>query len=419
MGDFNPQNILDLKTEDVESQVRALFENEAPLYNLFDKMDKSDVTEKGKRIAYYSRRPGGHTAYNPLASDFNVPIEPQTISMYVYPTYYALPMIINETTLGLNPNLESMLNVMKQWPAAATKRINRMYHGDGTGALAFSSSTISSTGAGQTMNCTTTAAATPGQTKGAVYLEPGHIYQAWNTTSNAARGTFSVETAGRSSCVINLTSGTITSGDPIVDVGSYSKWFRGLGHGISGTSRLLQGLNTANFSDLNSAELDLNGTTLTPAALHTIKGQLNVRANDGGAESGLTCVIGEGQFRQLSAQNYSFRQYIMNAAGGDKTVGVANMYEDHDTKFLRDADADDDRLYLWKNGTIKNFEQFSFGEKNLDGQQWRMLLGANNSGSGRYQKAWGCSANLAFLFPRHTALIKRAGLTNVVTQVSA
>lgn len=422
---LNPNNVLDLKAEDVESMVRSFFEVNAPTYNFFDELTEGEITEKGKRIAYYSRKPGGHTAYSHTASDFNAPVEPQTISGYVYPTYYALPMILNEATLAMfqnnqNANLQSFLDVLKMWPAAATKRINRMYHGDGSGALAFAAGTLAGTGSGQTLSCTTTAAATPGQTKGAVFLEEGHVYQAWNVAGNAVRGTFTVTTAGRSSCVVNVTSGSITSGDPIVDVGSYSKWFRGLGHGISATSRYLQGLNTANFPDLNAVESDLAGVALTAATIHTVKGQLNVRDNSGAAETGLSCIISEGQFRQLSAQNYGFRQYVINGeSGADVTKGVANRYVDHDTMFLRDADADDDRVYFFRNGVIKNYIQMKFGEKRLDGQEYRMLLGANNAGSGQYQKAWGCSSNLAFLFPRSSALIKRAAISSTVTQVNA
>lgn len=422
MGDFVPSNVTDLKTEDVETQVRMFFENNAPTYNAMSKLKKGEITEKGKRLPYYTRRPGGHTAYSPLASDFNAPVEPQTISMYVYPTYYALPMIVNETTIQMfqntqGNNIENFLQILKQWPAAATKRINRMYHGDGSGALAFSSSNITSTGSA-TLNCTTTAAATPGQTKGAWFLEEGHTYQAWNTTTNAARGTFTVTTPGRSSCTINLLSGTISSGDPIVDVSSYAKYHRGLGHLIRSSSGLLQGLNTANYPDLLSVGLDLNGSALTPASIHSIKGSLNTRFNDETAETGMTCILTHGQFRVLAAQGYNFRQYIANADGGDVTKGVPNRYQDHDTVFIPDADADDDRLYFWKNGTLENYEQMPFGEKNLDGLQWRMLLGSNNSGSGRYQKAWGCSSNPAIVFPRGTAFIQRAYLTNVVTQVN-
>lgn len=423
MGDFVPSNVTDLKTEDVEKQVQYLFERNTPTYQAMGKLEKAEITEKGVRLPLFVRRPGGHTAYSPSSGDFNAPVEPQTVSMYVYPTYYAIAEIVREETMLMfqktqGNNVESFLNLQKMWPEAAMKRINRMYHGDGSGALAFSSSTLASTGPGQTMSCTTTAAATPGQTKGAKFLEEGHTYQAWNTTTNAARGTFTVTTAGAASCVINILSGSITSGDPVVDVGSYGKFHRGLGHLIRSSTGLLQALNTANYPDLLSSGLDLDGAAMTPATLHSLKGSIITRYNDSSAETGMTFIITPGQLRRLAAQGYNFRQYIANADGGDVTKGVPNKYQDHDSVFIEDADGDDDRCYGWKNGVMKNYEQQAFGEKNLDGQQWRMLLGANNAGSNRYQKAWGCSSNPAILFPRGTVFSYRAQLTGVSTQVS-
>src|SRR5207237_6559858 len=131
--------------------------------------------------------------------------------------------------------------------------------GDGSGALAFSSSSLS-VGASQTMNCTTAAAATPGQTKGSRRLERRLSYDAINTSTGAVRGNITVVTEGTTSCVVNVNWGSVSSGDPIVDVGSYNRMIRGLGHLVSNASRVLQGLNTATFIDLNSPVLDLNGT---------------------------------------------------------------------------------------------------------------------------------------------------------------
>lgn len=423
MADFVPSNVTDLKREDVAEQVRLLFEQNTPTYQAMQKLTKGEITEKGVRLPLYVRRPGGHTAYSPLVSDFNAPIGPQTTSMFVYPTYYAIAEIMDETTMMMfqntkQNNVESFLQIQKMWPEAAMWRINRMYHGDGSGALAFSSATLATPGPAQSLTCTTTAAATPGQTKGAVYLEEGHTYQAWNTTANAARGTFIVTTAGRSSCTINLTSGSITSGDPIVDVGSYAKWHRGLGHLIRSATGLLQGLNTANYLDLLSTGLDLAGAAPTPQTIHSLKGSIITRYNDTTAENGLTGVLTPGQLRRLAAQGYSFREYIANMDGADTTKGVPNKYQDHDTVFVEDASADDDRGYFWKNGCLENYEQMPFGEKRLDGQDWRMLLGANNAGSGRYQKAWGCSSNPAIVFPRGTAFFYRGEIASISTQVS-
>ena len=424
MANVEFSNLPDLKRQDVSDMVQSFFENNAPGYNAFRKAaDDHEITEKGFRIAYYSRRPGGHTGYVPGSSDFNAAVPMQTQSMYVYPVGYALPMIWEGASIRAfqkdqKNNLQSLLNIMKIYTETATKRINQIFYGDGSGALAFSSSTIGGTGVA-TLNCTTAAAATPGQTKGAVRLEENHAYNAINPSTGAIRGTFTVTVPGKTSCTVNVTSGTISSGDPIVDVNSYNRWMRGLGHLISDQNRVLQGLNTANFPDLNSPVLDLNGKVLTPAAMETLKSQVNTRNNTEDAESKLIGFITFGQHSVLRKQGYNLGFYIRSAEGGDSVKGVAKRYEDGDTMFVRDADMDEDRGYLVQGDQYKMFEEMPFGEYDLDGQEWRMLLGSNNTGSDNYQRALGCRANPGTLLPRTSAFFKRALISGVVTQATA
>lgn len=424
MPNVDFSNLPDLKKQDVHEMVQSFFENNAPGYHGFTKAaDTYPITDKGYRLAYHTRRPGGHTGYVPSASDFNAAVPMQTQSMYVFPVGYALPMIwqgnaIRAFQKDQGNNLQSLLTIMKLYTETATKRLNQMFYGDGSGALAFSSSTINSTGVA-TMNCTTAAAATPGQTKGAVRLEEGHTYNAINASSGAIRGTFTVTVPGKTSCTVNVTSGTISSGDPIVDANSYARYMRGLGHLISDQNRVLQGLNSANFPDLNAPVLDLNGTTLTPAAMETIKSQVNTRNNTEDAEASLVAFITHGQFSALRKQGYNLGFYLRSAGEGDTVKGVAKRYEDGDTVFIRDSDMDEDRVYLCQLTQYKMFEEMPFGEFDLDGQEWRMLLGSNNTGSDNYQRALGCRANPGALLPRASAFIKRASLSGVVTQATA
>lgn len=426
MANVDFSNVADLKREAVDTMVRTYFENNAPGYNAFRKAtETSEITEKGYRIPMWVNRPGGHTAFLPSASDFNAAVAPQSQSMYIFPTHYALPMVWQGNTLRAFErdranNLQSLLDVLKLYTETATKRIEMMFYGDGSGSLAFSSSTLSSTGPGQTLNCTTAAAATPGQTKGARRLELNQTYQAINTSTGAVRGTFTVTATGASSCTINLLSGTISSGDPITDVNSYNKYMRGLGWLISDQSRTLQGLATATFPDLNSPVVDLAGAALTPAAFENIKASLNTRNNTEIAENALTCFITYGQHSVLRKQGYSLGYYMRNGeAGGDTVKGVAKMYQDGDTTFVRATDCDEDRAYLVKNDSVRMWEEMPFGEYAFDQQSWRMLLGSNNSGSDNYQRAIGLCANPGILLPRASAFIKRASTSGVVTQVSA
>jgi hypothetical protein len=427
MANVDFQNIADLKREAVDSMVRTYFENNAPGYNAFRKASEThELTDKGYRIGMWTNRPGGHTAFVPSASDFNAAVPPQSQSMYIFPTHYALPMVFQGNVLRAferdrQNNLQSLLNILKLYTDTATKRIEMMFYGDGTGSLAYSSSTLSSTGPGQTLNCTTAAAATPGQTKGATRLELNQSYNAVNTSTGAVRGTFTVTATGASSCTINLLSGTISSGDPITDINSYNKYMRGLGWLISDQSRTLQGLSTSAFPDLNSPMVDLAGAALTPAAFENVKASLNTRNNDQIAENALVCFMTFGQHSVLRKQGYSLGYYVRSGSvgEGDTVKGVAKQYQDGDTTFVLAADCDDDRAYLVKMDSVKMFEEMPFGEYQFDAQSWRMLLGTNSAGSDNYQRAIGLCANPGITYPRACAFVKRASLSGVVTQVTS
>jgi hypothetical protein len=399
-----------------------MFENNAPGYNSFKKFsERKHLTDKGFRIPGWHERPGGHTSWTYSSPDFNAAKGPKSKSMYVFPVGYALPMqnegsLIRAFKEGNNPDaLMNWRDYYLTYTEAATKRIEHFFFGDSSGALAFSASTLGATGAGQTLNCSTTAAATAGQTKGARRLEPNQWYQAINASTGAVRGTFQVTTPGGSSCVINLTSGTITSGDPIVDVGGYQKAMRGLAWLISDQNRTLQGLNTADFPDLNSPFVDLNGALMTPATIHSLKASLNVRNNDKNASKGLKWFITPGQYANLCSQGYGLRRYM----GAAPVEGVSDEYKEGDWEEIQAADLDEDRSYAAKAEKMKEFEEKPFGPYDLDGMDMRMLLGANGTGSDVYQRAIGLRGNPGITGTRACAGIKRAMISGVTTQVSA
>lgn len=411
-------------TDWVRQQVRAFtedntwFENKAPGYTAFKKAVSTEpITAKGYRIPAITGRPGGHTGYLPSASSFNPAIGAESQSMYVYPTYYALPMVFQGAMIrGLRQSPEKLMDfskVLKAYMDAATKRMEYLIYGDGSGALAFSSSSLSA-GAGQTMNCTTTAAATPGQTKGATRLEHRHSYHAINASTGLPRGEILVVTEGTTSCVVNVVWGSVTSGDPIVDPNSYNRMIRGLGHLVSKTSRILQGVNTANIRDLNSPEVDLNGTLLTPMDFNTAKTYLQTRSNEETVENKLLAFLTFGAYNNLRAQGWN----QINQTG-DATVGIAPRFVDGDTVFIRTADMDDDRVYLVHPEGLKMFEEMPLGPLDLDGQEFRMLFGNNGTGSDDWQRALACAANPGITAPKTAVLIKRALLTGQVTSVNS
>lgn len=416
-------NLTDLKKQDVADFVQAFFENNAPGWNAFTEAVKDEeITEKGYRLPYFSRRPGGHTGFIPSDSSFNAAVPPQTQSMYVMPVPYALPeqfygMTLRSFQKDTKNNVAGLTDIYKQYVEAATKRINQMFYGDGSGALAYSASTLAVLGS-NTLAGTTAAATTPGQTKGTYRLEEGHTYQAWNTTTGAVRGTFTVTTPGKTSCTINLLSGSISSGDPITDVRSYNRYIRGLGHLISDQTRTLQGLNTGVFTDLNASVVDLAGTNESPASVETLKATINTRNNTEDAEAKLMSFGTPGAMSNLRKQGYSLGWYDRGADSGDTMKGVQKRYADGDTVFINDADAEGDRRYLVQAEQVGMWTLMPMGEYNLDGLEWRMAMGDNGTGSDTYSRAIGIIGNPGIMLPRACGFSKRAGQTGVVDQTS-
>lgn len=411
-------------TDWVRQQVRSFtedktwFENKAPMYAAFRKAaDNVPLTAKGYRMPYESARPGGHTGYLPSASSFNAALGPESQSMYVFPTYYALPMVFQGATIRALKKAEDKLidfsSALKSYMDAATKRMEYLIAGDGTGLLAVCNSNLSA-GASQTMNCTTTPAATFGQTKGALRLERRQSYDVINTSTGAVRGNITVVTEGTTSAVVNVNWGSTVAGDYVVDVGSYNRMIRGLAHLISKTSRVLQGLNTANFRDLNSPEVDLANTLCTPFDFDTAKTDLQTRNNEETAENRLLCFLTYGFYSTLKRQGWNLT--IQDTA---TTTGVAKKFVDGDTMFIRTADMDDDRAYFVHPDMVKMFEEMPLGPLDLDGQEFRMLFGNNGTGSDDWQRALACAANPGIVLPRACAYIKRALITGQVTQVNS
>lgn len=413
------ESFTDWVTQQVKSYTenKEWFENKAPGWTALRKaIETEDLTAKGYRIPAITGRPGGHTGYLPSASSFNPAIGAESTSMYVFPTYYALPMVFQGAMIrALKKSQAKMIDfstVLKAYMDAATKRMEYFIYGDGSGALAFSSSTLS-VGAAQTMNCTTTAAATAGQTKGATRLEHRHSYQAINTSTGAIRGEILVVTEGTTSAVVNVVWGSVSSGDPIVDPNSYNRMIRGLAHLVSKASRILQGVNTANFRDLNSPEIDLNGTLMTPPDFDQAKTFLQTRNNDETVENKLLAFLTYGAYSTLKRQGWN-----RSLQDADVTHGVAKRFTDGDTIFIRTSDMDEDRVYLVHPDGLKMFEEMPLGPLDMDGQEFRMLFGNNGTGSDDWQRALAFAGNPGIVAPRCCAYIKRALITGQVTQAT-
>lgn len=412
-------NLQPAQRQTVDTEIITMFENEAPTYGAFQEMEDAEINEGMVKLRMELSRPGGHGAWRDGASDFNEYVAPKFDAMYVGPTGYALPKLTSGSTIrGLMRNDKDILykqaDVDASHFAAATKRWNRMLQGDGSGRLAVSASALS-VGTNLTLNCTTTASLTAGNTKGATFLEANHRYNAVDPATGTIRGTFNVKTPGASSAVVNVTAGTVASGDDIVDVNSYGNWPRGIEWLIDNTARILQTQNTGTVPQLNDNVIDLNGAPFTPLVIESMRTYLRTRNNSKAAGEMLNCLLVPGQLSVLRKQGYGFREY----ADGYNTVhGVAQNYSEEGIKFIEDADYEDANIVMWKDGTLKRYTEMPFGPYNLDGQTRRMLFGANSTGSDNYQEAIGCRMAVGKVKVRSAVKVKRAALPSE-TQVSA
>lgn len=416
------ENYTDWVTQKTRSLTKnkQLFEMKSPGYNAIKKYVPTEpITQKGYRLPHWYQMPGGITGFVPSDSSFNPYVPPSSRSMYVFPTYMAQPIIMDGSAIrmlksGSEQNITNLDQAINLHYNVLTKRINHMIYGDGSGTLAVAGGAVSTLGTGQTLSGTTAAATTPGQTKGTLRLMKGHYYDAINPSTGAVRGTFYVETPGKSSCTIYLLTGTISSGDYITDPNSYNRMPRGLGHLISNANRILQTLNTANDSDLNAGAVDLAGVLATPVTFDTAKTIVQTRANDQGMSNELLCFCTFGFYSRLRQQGWT-----LTTQDRDTTSGIAKKYVDGDTTFILDSDMDEDRAYLVAKDALVMFEEMELGDFDLDRQEWRMLLGNNGTGSDSWQRAFGIAFNLGLVDPASSAFIKRALITGGVTQVSA
>lgn len=407
--------------QEVQADINTTKEYMANGFNTFrNRVERIKAGEKGLKIVYDQLIAGGHSTPTATRPDWNEPVADEQISAYIYPVRYRLPMLFDHAVLRDYKNriagsARAMASTLKAKFTVALKRLNRAFYGDGSGALAFSTSTISAIGSA-TMNGDTTPGASAGHTKGTLWLRKNNWYQAINTSTGLPRGLFQVTVPGATSCTINLVSGTISSGDPIVDVNTYNGYFRGLAWLISNANRVIQGINTADVPDLNSYGIDLAGAPLSFAYIEDLLTGLQVRNNDG-KKNGKIVFMAPGQASVLRKSAQNLRVYNDNS---NVVRGIAEDVElGNNTTIILDSDMDEDRVYMVYLSEFGMLEELPLDVMDMDGQEWHQLMGANNTGSERYQRGIGWDGN----FYRKgnalgSAFIKRASVTGVLTQAS-
>lgn len=370
-----------------------------PLWEWVNKSEKMSLSDFQTRITHWIGMPTGITFFDDSNTSFRAPTAPVFEAMRVRPAMTA-------ETIRLNGNIFIELkNGNKQLFLSLAERINmsfvghkryisRLLHGDGTGTLAIAQTNINSTGpatlAGQVSSGGSSAVAS---TKGTAHLVKNDIYDAINPATEAVRGTFRVDQEGRQSCSVNVLSGTVAVGDKIVVTGSWKKVSNGIRNLCDGSSRIVQGVDTALFPSFNSNVYDGGGNAVSPSGISYAKGMIDTALNDQSESNSKWIIMTPGHQKTLVNQEFAYR--VHNDPKGGTVKGVFTKYVDQDgDKTFVDADAPDDQIRILEESAYKAGQLMPFGWYNLDGLKTRMLHGTNDAGSDTWFMSFGCKFNL-------------------------
>lgn len=414
-------NYVDWSTQVVED-APAWFVTKTPFLTALDSFSEDgEVSLIGKRFYFDKEEPGGHTLPTKSSPDFNRAKQGQSDSMYARAMMYVLPTAIEyrfqQDIIRNKPGQRmKMERYIKGITEVAAQQQEFFALGDGRGALAFSTSTLA-VGAQQTMNCSTAAAADPGHTKGAVRLRKNQFYQSFNETTGNARGTIKVTAQGKQSCVVTVISGAVNAGDPICHVNGYNKAPRGTAQCLNNNPRILQARDTSVDDVMNCPTLDKANTRLTIPDRDTAKTILVTYNVDSGSRDNLVWVTTPGLMSDLRQQQYGFGRKDM----GDAATDSPKSYKDADgSTIIEAANMDEDMHIGFKRDQLKKLTEIEWGPLDDSGGPWRMLPGANETGSLLSARSWGCCWTTAIKSARTGILIKRCtqpAVTQTVTGV--
>lgn len=396
-----------------------------PLWSSIDEItEEVSVSQRGVRFYFMKTEAGGHTLPTLAQPDLNRAIPPQSDSMWAVPMFYAIPIVIDLRLLndaGGNKGPKkaaAMFNVqeiLSNVTEVAAKHQEFFAVGNGSGALAYASASLTVVGSGQTLTCDTTADAEPGHTKGAVRLKKNQYYQSFDTTTGLPEGTILVTSSNnKTQATVTLISGVVTSGNPICDVGGYNLAPMGITGLLDNTNRLLQGRDTSVDTILNVPTIDLNGAKYTVSDRETLKTMLVTLNSDKTARENLVNITTPGLMSDLRKQGYGFHRTM----GDDPVTDISKGYKDADgSRIMEVPDFDEDRSVFFKRNILQKHTELEFGEVQPDGLSWRNLPGINSTGSLNFYRFWGCSWTLAVKSTLAGATVKRASLDGITTQV--
>ena len=413
----NISTILPALNQISDNVLRPQFEQEKATYNLFDQAaDSQFVNGKGFRIPSYLRPPTGVGSIAEGGS-FKQPGAETNDDMYVSPMSLTMAFEFTGRTLANVKDASSLIKgmngLLEMRTMALMKEANYQAFDDGTAARAIIKSI---SGAVLTLYNPTAHSplSTYGSTKGGVHLRVGETYDIYDATFATYKGTVTVTAKTNTTATVSPTP-SIVDTDVMVLSGSLYKAPRGLSYLINNDTGTFQLLSRATYPELKSPVTDLSGSSISVADFIKIKNLLIARAGVGKAKT-VTAIMSLAQDDALRRLGMNFKRWDGDAKTFDATF---EKFTAGDTVAFIDPDADEDRIYLVCKSEIKKYTERPFGVYNMDGNSIRMRSGVSGYGSDAYTGAIGAHYNLGTSDPRCHALIKRASVTGLATQVAA
>lgn len=396
----------------VASELVQQYEDETNVSMLIKRAEDVEfLPGKGFRIGAKFNPPTGHVRGGEGLA-FRASGLWKLADMYVHSVQYGFPGEITGRMIRNFKSASSLVKGMSDWmahyKAAMMKDKERGVFVDNNATRAFVSSTT-----GLTITMTTAAAATPNQTKGAVWLDLGESYDVISS-AGVNRGSFTVTQDDPVTITVNAVPSGTTGGDRIVHTSSYLNHETGLPAIINNDTGVIQMLSRATNPKAKSIVLDLNGASITVATITKAKALAKARRGTKSKEPVLA-VMPVGQKEILLRLGHNLVQYNPN----DKEFGTKfDSFAVGATVAHEAVDCCEDRIYFPDLEMLRWYPEKEPGPYDDDGNLLRMKVASGN-GSDAYYLAWGWAGNYGSKrFDCHI-LIKRAAIGDAATQVAA
>lgn len=386
MAEVTYTDLPDTQRQQIKDAVKTIKEYKCPTLDSFQNSTRT-VTggQQGYQIPFFVTDYSQNSYLSPGANgnSFAQPVAPQSESMFVGLAYPGKAMYTDGIFLDTMDTKASLIKESQLRTLAIENYMKHMNYyaiGDnnGYGILAVTTSNT-----GGVFTGTTAATTSAGRTKGAHRLLKNTTYDVVDSSSLLVTGTMTPTQDGiYSATVACTTTGTVnTAGAFVVEQGAFNKVPRGLAYLINNGNRVFQGLDTTNYVEFNSSQVDLNGSALTSATINTLKTKVQIRMNTETKEFSRIGYLPPGQYTTLANQGFSARQY--QAADGQATTsyGYPEKYVDGDIMWILDADMDEDRVYLRRASDFFKFSLVPFGPLDRDGLTMRQAPGDNSVGA--------------------------------------